>query len=634
MADGRERKDGRGRGACAAAAVQKKEVKLPMDGRTERRIRRIGLLGVTATCAAAVFIARLAWLQVLPAVVPGAGAADITAQAVGRQFDRLVLDEGRGRIVDRHGTSLTGKSYAALAAFPADGLRGDEARYERAAAAAGMTAGELRAWLDGLREPAFLMDIEGRLPRPLPPQAAEEAAEAGLAGVYVLPYTPRDSAQFGAQHAVGFISRHPERLAELYAEEAARGRMPLDAKIGGMGLERSLEKLLRGTGPTAAQRRRTAGGAPASDRLRFVHPGGSYYPLTIRTTLDGPLQQSLAKLADQAGLREGAIVVLDAGSGDIAAMVSRPAFDPLRIPQDFAGTENHALRAVAPGSIFKIVTLAAALDSGVVHAGEKFRCDGAYGKYGLSCWKEGGHGVLTPEEAFAQSCNVAFAAMAERLSPHQLAAEADRLGFSRLLVRPVSWPGSGGDIRPLPEEESGRVFAGQPDAADTGLMAQTGIGQRDAAVSPLQAAAAVAALLHGGRVPAPRIVTEIRYASGGRMAAFGPSAAPSRYGRVSPAAARVLLRAMERVVREGTGRPLRDAVWPLAGKSGTAQAMKDGRPVNHQWFVGYGPVHRPRYAVSVVALNRPPGSAHQAMTLFKQVMDTLVAYEESSATVR
>jgi len=600
--------------------------------RTGSRIRRIGLLGIAASVAAAVCIGRLAWLQVLPGVLPA--AADVTGRAVAGRFDRLIADTGRGRIVDRNGLSLVGEPYPALAAFPAVGPRGDDAQYARLAEAVGMPPATLREWLDGLKEPAFLPDRDGRAPLRLDGRAAAAAEAAALDGVHVLPWTPRDSSVLGAQHVVGYIGQNPALLAALYAEETARGEIPLDAKIGAMGLERSLEKLLRGPGPVIAQRRRNAGGGPLPGDLRIVRHGDAYHPLTVRTTLDGRLQLELSALADRAGLEEGAIVVLDAATGDILAMVSRPAYDPLRIAPDLAGTENHALRAVAPGSIFKIVTLAAALDARVVHPRERFRCDGEYGRYGLSCWKEGGHGVLTLEEAFAESCNVAFARIAERLSPEQLAAAADRLGFGRPLIRPVRLPGAGGGIRPLPEEESGRVFAGRPDAGDGGLLVQTAIGQRDAAATPLQAAAAVVALLHGGRVPAPRIVAEIRYASGARMAAFGPVESPSDFGRVSPRAAAFLLRGMEAVVREGTGRSLRDAAWPLAGKSGTAQAAKDGRPVNHQWFTGYGPVGKPRYAAAVLALNRPPDSPHLAAALFREVMDALAAHEQSSASVR
>jgi len=600
--------------------------------RSGSRIRRIGMLGIAFGLAAAVCIGRLAWLQVLPGVLPA--AADVTARAVAGRFDRLMLDTGRGRIADRNGLSLVGEPYPALAAFPTRGPRGDEAQYARLAAAVGMPPETLRKWLDGLSEPAFLPDRAGRAPLRLDEEAAGEAEMAALDGVYVLPWTPRDSSVFGAQHAVGYVGQNPSLLAALYAEETARGEMPLNAKIGAMGLERSLEKLLRGPGPAIAQRRRNAAGGPLPGDLRIVRNGDAYHPLTVRTTLDGPLQRELFGLADRAGLKEGAIVVLDAATGDILAMVSRPAYDPLRIAPDLSGTENHALRAAAPGSIFKIVTLAAALDAGAVHPRERFRCDGEYGRYGLSCWKAGGHGVLTLEEAFAESCNVAFAQIAERLTPEQLAAAADRLGFGRPLIRPVRLPGAGGEVRPLPEEESGRMFAGRPDAGDGGLLVQTAIGQRDAAATPLQAAAAVVALLHGGRVPAPRIVAEIRYASGARMAAFKPVESPSRLGRVSPRAAAFLLRGMEAVVREGTGRSLRDAAWPLAGKSGTAQAVKDGRPVNHQWFAGYGPVGAPRYAAAVLALNRPPDSPHLAADLFRQVMDVLATHEESSASVR
>src|SRR5690606_24447742 len=164
-------------------------------------------------------------------------------------------------------------------------------------------------------------------------------------------------------------------------------------------------------------------------------------------------------------------------------------------------------------------------------------------------------------------------------------------------------------------------------------MAQTGIGQRDAAVTPLQAANAVVALLHGGQPLAPRIVKEIRYATGERMAVLPQQKAESVYGRLPPAAGRALLRGMEAVVAEGTGRSLQSAVWPLAGKSGTAQALRDGIPVNHQWFIGYGPADHPRYAVAVAVFDRQPGSAHLATALFGTTMDILAAHEKGSATV-
>ncbi|MNW68406.1 Penicillin-binding protein 4B [compost metagenome] len=80
---------------------------------------------------------------------------------------------------------------------------------------------------------------------------------------------------------------------------------------------------------------------------------------------------------------------------------------------------------------------------------------------------------------------------------------------------------------------------------------------------------------------------------------------------------------MEQVVTHGTGVSLRNKTWKLAGKSGTAQALKNGHPINHQWFIGYGPVERPRYAVAVLVQNASAHAANQATVLFGQVMDLL-----------
>src|SRR5690606_38994882 len=97
-------------------------------------------------------------------------------------------------------------------------------------------------------------------------------------------------------------------------------------------------------------------------------------------------------------------------------------------------------------------------------------------------------------------------------------------------------------------------------------------------------------------------------------------------GRIKPATAHALLRGMEAVVDHGRGRAIRAGVWEVAGKSGTAQTAKHGEARHHQWFAGYGPVQSPRYAVAVLAANRPPGSRHLAGKLFRGVMDIAASY--------
>ncbi|MNZ76999.1 Penicillin-binding protein 4B [compost metagenome] len=469
----------------------------------------------------------------------------------------------------------------------------------------------------------------------MPVRLSEEKGRAiealALNGVRVLPYRNRYLPDFEAKHAIGFISQHPEWLESNYAKELASGKRARNEQVGGSGLEKSLDRLLRGAGPTAVSYFIDGQRAPLHGLdMRLTQSGSRYYPLQVWTTLDLAMQNALEAYADEQRLQKGAIVVLDARNADIVAMVSRPR---LMIGQfrssDGSDWANHALRAVEPGSIFKLVTGAAALEAGVVGKHETFHCDGEYGKYGLSCWKEGGHGTLTLEEGLAQSCNIVFATIAERLQADQLKLVASALGVGQQVgwhrdkpFGPFNQP-----LRLLEEEEAGRLFAaGVP--VDGGVMAQSGIGQRDVRMSPLQAANLIVTLLNEGRVMEPRLVSEIRYAGGQRMVKLPVQRAHGPRGRIKPATARALLRGMEAVIDHGTGRSIRRGSWAVAGKSGTAETVTAGAARNHQWFAGYGPAASPRYAVAVLAADRPPGSAHQATRLFRGVMD-IVAREEA-----
>jgi len=605
-------------------------------GRRGERMRRIALLAVCAVVIGGVYLVRLASLQIPSFIAPA--HAELAVQAVRQRQEGIVLDTGRGRIVDRFGEPIAGIDSHALAAFPMpEGERGTAEQIAALAKAIGAEAGELSGWLETLREPALwtgsaVGEREGQAgmgrPFSLTPDTEAAVRASGVGGVEVVPYALRYAAEHPAAHAIGFVSQHPELIARLYASELAQGKMRLNDEVGGAGLEKAFDRIIRGAGRTVAHHARQG------DRIRITRPNNPYYPLTVVTTLDLALQRKLEAYAEQAGLGRGAIVVLDAATGDIAAMVSKPDYDPQRIGSRLPDTANRALRAIAPGSVFKLVTEAAALEAKLASTEERFHCDGEHEPYGLSCWLEGGHGTLTLQEALAASCNVAFAQLAERLTASQLEKTADQLG----LGRKVGWFGGadrfGEPLRPLGEEESGRVFAGHRPERDGGVLAQTGIGQRDVAVTPLAAANLIVTLLHGGEVRAPRLVSEVRYANGQRMAALPVQAAPSRYGSVKRTTANALLAGMEKVVTEGTGTPLLQAKLRLAGKSGTAQAMEAGRPTNHQWFVGYGPVEAPRYAVAVVLEHRPAGSANRATALFRGVMDSIAVHETSTVAVR
>ncbi|WP_040715891.1 peptidoglycan D,D-transpeptidase FtsI family protein [Paenibacillus daejeonensis] len=596
--------------------------------------RRLTGIALGALLAAGLLIGRLAWLQWMPSVIPGTNGDHWRGESVHQREKAIVLSSGRGHFTDRHGTPITGETIQALAAFPVRyGTWGTPSELEQLAGVLEVKQDQLLNWLSQLKEPTFWHEPGSKEPLALSPRQLDALGQLQLDGLRVLPYERRYRDDFEAKHAIGFISQHPEWIADEYAGLLAAGRIQLDDKIGGAGLERSLEPLLRGLGGSVVSHYVDGRRVPMHGLdMRVGQPGNPYYPLHIRTTLDLNLQNQLETAVDEAGLEEGAVVVLDAQSADIVAMISRPVFDPDHPVQSGTDWANHALIAQPPGSLFKLVTAASALEHGHLHPHETFHCNGQYGRYGLSCWKEGGHGILALEDALAHSCNIAFATIAERLSGEELLQTADRLGIARRVgwateqpLKPLKQP-----LRLLQEEQAGAVFMAPPYVRDGGQLAQTGIGQRDVRMTPLQAANLVVTLLRGGDVLAPRLVSEIRYANGQQMMSLPSQAVPSKEGQIAPATAAVLLRSMKAVVAEGTGKAIRDGLWQVAGKSGTAQTDGAAGTLNHHWFAGYGPVQAPRYAVAVLVENRRPHENNQATSLFRTIMDTLAQYDVPS----
>lgn len=572
--------------------------------------------------------ARLAWVQL------GFGRSETThasleRKAVLQRSDSLVLDSGRGHFVDRNGALLTGETVRALAAFPAQGgPHGTDEAIGKLADILETDRGRFQAWLDNLKAADVWREGDGKRAYALTERQAAQIRQLELSGIAVLPYRNRyaDWEALSTLQAIGYVSQHPERIGQIYGEQLRTGLMNKNDLIGGAGLERSLDRLLKGIGPTKAIQLTDASRRPLEGLgIRVMAPDNPHYPVQVKTTLDLRMQRAAANVLNDHGIKEGAVVVLDADNADILAMVSLPAFDPEHI--GVAGTDerNHALLAVPPGSVFKTVTLAAALEAGVTNVKEKFYCNGTYGRYGLRCWREHGHGVLTLEQAYAESCNVVFAALAERLDPALLQKTAERMGLGRQVGWSVSRFIDGEPLRLLPEEQPGVIFADLEKAKDGGVRTGSGIGQRDVRITPLQAANMAVTLLHGGTVLAPRLVSEIRYADGGLLASLPPQKAASGQGAISPRTAAFVRRAMEAVVTKGTAADaLKDAVWPLAGKSGTAELAGTRSAYNDHWFVGYGPAKgKARYAVAVLLENERVGLRNRAAAVFGDIMEAL-----------
>ncbi|OZQ65793.1 hypothetical protein CA600_13185 [Paenibacillus sp. VTT E-133280] len=588
-----------------------------------------GLLILSA--AVAVLILRLAWVQLIMKEQKVPGTKYTLAKMAEIQSEReTVLDSGRGRLYDRKNELLAGETIWTAAFFPQEEMAKksvtkvvyEEAKpMHRLAEILGVSYEQLLNKRSSLKEPLLWPSSVGKGPLALSQAQAEEVSALGIDGVGVLPFARRYDGISSGRQWLGYLSE-----ATMHKASPTGLRVPM---TGTDGLEKTLEPLLQGVGHTEAFVQVDARGnrLPGSP-IQVKAPGNPYFPLSLYTTVDKKLQEGIEELALKSGMKEGAIVVLDTGTGDIEAMVSLPFYNPEKVSPQGGEWNNRALQAAVPGSIFKIVTAAAALEAGITSADELFYCSGQYEKYGLSCMTGKGHGPLTLVQGFAVSCNTVFAALAERLSGIQLQSTALALG----LGRDISWQAEktlGFPIlKPLSGEQKGTIFTTLlPD--DKGARVQTAIGQRDVQVTPLQAANLIVTLLHGGEVRAPRILQRVTFANGQKLEDLPGHLSPSSAGRISESTARQLLSMMRKVVTDGTGARLQSTHWPLAGKSGTAQTLVKGVARNNQWFIGYGPVDHPRYAVSVAVENVAPDSPHLAIKLFGQIFDLLSSSTEA-----
>ncbi|HZG16854.1 MAG TPA: penicillin-binding protein 2 [Candidatus Bathyarchaeia archaeon] len=577
-------------------------------------------------------VARLWWIQLGSPHHFSAHGVDLIKNAVQQRRQSIVLHTGRGDILDRHGHPLTGVEQKALLLFPLAKASVDEAKLQEVAAIIHEPRSLLERTLQEVKEPVMLRDADKKLIA-LTDQQADAVNRLQIPGLLALPVTERYRPDGVAKHVVGYVSQNPEYVKSVYEEEWKSGKLGLDTMVGAAGLERSFERFLQGVEPSTLSYYVDGHGAPLRGLdVRYSKQEQTLYPLSLVTTLDADIQESVERIADESHLHSGSIVVLDAKTGDVVSMVSRPLFDQTKVDVTRGEWQNHALKQIPPGSVFKTVVAAAALGEGIVSPTDRFECEGEYGKYGFSCWKKEGHGTLTMEEAFAESCNIAFAEIAKRVGGEKIEEYAKKLGVSSQVghVSPQLFKLT--DFRQFTGEDKGRVFAEGSSRSDEGILIQTAIGQRDVRMTPLQAANLMVTILNDGNPRSVRIVDQITYKNGLSFAHFSPQ--ELQEDGIDALTAYKLKRMMRKVVTDGTGMALTDEIWTVAGKSGTAQVDTSNEQMAHHWFVGYTPVEEPRYAIAVVVENQPANRLHQATSVFGRVVEALAAQSAKPALSR
>jgi cell division protein FtsI (penicillin-binding protein 3) len=369
------------------------------------------------------------------------------------------------------------------------------------------------------------------------------------------------------------------------------GFVGVDA-TGLAGLEFEYEDVLAGT-PGRRTVELSADGLPIASGIEVVEPATP--GRTLVTTLDREVQylaqEALERAVKRNGAKGGTIVVMDARTGDVYAMASYPWFDP----NAFEVAERDAFRNRAvtdmfePGSVNKVVTAAAALETGAVGLREIFQVPWWMKVGGYTVNDSHAHPVqeMTLADIVAQSSNIGSAMVAERVGSADLAAVLARFGYGT--PTGIGFPGEAGGV--------------VPDLLDwTDITRATASYGQGISMTPLQMAAVYATVANGGMWVQPRLV---RGTSGPEGELEEPPRDDPRRV-VSAGTATMLTRMLASVVSTGTGGAAEIPGYQVAGKTGTARKLVHGRYVRRYMasFVGFLPASDPRVVI-VVSIDEP-----------------------------
>ena len=455
---------------------------------------------------------------------------------------------------------------------------------------------------------------------------AIEAHQLDLPGITVEVSSKRSytTGSFAA-HLLGYVGEVND------AEMAQHAGYRLGDLVGKVGLEKAWEEVLRGhNGGQQIEVDATGRKLRILDEVK-AQPGHN-----LRLTLDLELQ---AQVEQALGDAQGAIVVLEVETGEVLALVNRPAFNPNLFARGIKRNEwrgllddplrpltNRALQGqYPPGSTFKPFMALAALEEGVITPETRFKCFGGlpFGGRTFHCWKRSGHGGLDLKQALAQSCDVYFYQIGQRLGIEKIAEYARRFWLGRDLG--LSLDTARGVIPDVAWKR--RRFNAPWYAGETLSVV---IGQGYVTTTPLQMAVATAALANGGVVYRPLFVKQIVGVDGEPVRTYSPEIV-ARVD-ISEKYQRIVQNSMREVVHgeRGTGTKAQVPDIEVAGKTGTAQVVSGIRSKeddvprryrDHAWFTAFAPATKPEIAVACLIEHAGEGGGAVAAPVVRQVLD-------------
>jgi cell division protein FtsI (penicillin-binding protein 3) len=545
---------------------------------------RTTLKGRIAVAAAGLFVwstaieARLVFLQVYR-------HADLVARAERQQMRTISASGKRGEIRDRDGHVLAYSVDAdSIYAVPTEIADPGQAARALCGALDDCSAAEREALTERIRRGRAFVYVR----RQVTPDQARRVANLQLEGV-------------------GFMKENRRFYPNKNLAAHLLGYVGLD-NTGLAGIEATYDNLIKGHAGTVLIQ--TDAKRHAFSRVERPSTMGADLDLTIDQYLQHIAERELQAGVDYAGAEGGSAIVMDPYTGEILALANYPTFNP-NAYRDFDDDDrrNRAIQDLyEPGSTFKIVTASAALEQHVLKATDLVDTNPGVIRFGSRVVDEDKHhnyGVLSFTDVIVRSSNVGAIKVGLRVGAERMGLYARRFGF-------------GHSMSPdFPSESPGILW--EPARQSESALASMSMGYQ-VAVTPLQMASAVSAVANGGELVQPRVVRAVTRDGVRKMV---PCKVLSR--AIDRSTAADVTAIMEAVVERGTGKSAEVEGYTVAGKTGTAQKVINGRYSNTDFnvsFVGFVPSRKPVFTIVVVVdspHNVPPYGATVAAPVFKRI---------------
>lgn len=577
------------------------------------RKKRISWVGIGIMVILGVLVGRLVQIQLIDTESFSSHEINLIEASVKQRSQVLTLDDGRGKFYDRNGKALAHEEVPTLVLFPF--LKSMSWPSGKISAIIGVSEQKLLSEIESAKEPFPLKGNDG-MPLKLTAEQTKSVNALKIPGVFAVreKFYTKDTP---AAQLIGSTIKYSSLKEKRYPDREISN----DTRVGYNGLQNTFDEFLLSDGESQLVFHVDAKSGPLFGvDVKYVEPANPLYPVKVITTIDKSIQEVAERIVDAHGIKKGGIVLLNIETSEVLAMVSRPAFSKLEPSGE--GSVNYMLRQQTPGSVFKTVTAAAAIDYGLEAQPRTFDCNQGIDQDRPAQRKLG---QLTFKDSFAQSCNKTIAEVGQEMAnahPDYLEQYAEKLGVIGL----SGWNGEvyHSPVTQLFNEEAGQIWNqnnADQQKKDMKMVAKSAIGQQDVQVSPLAIANMMATIARGGEKRMVKVVNKVEFSNGASVFQFpdktigGESLAPYTTMKMQE-----LLRTVVSS-EQGTGHSLASLPYEVAGKTGTAQTNVEAKKLN-KWFAGYFPYKNPRYALVTVNLDTNENTGN-VVPLFADIVKAL-----------